>query len=198
MRRYLSFTALTSALVIAIGIAPSIAAPDPGAFIGHLGDQALEVMGPRVPLEQREARFNTLFTQDFAVGRIAQFVLGPLARTLTPAQKQQFLTTFQESLVEAYAQRFGKLAGDPFRVTGVRSGPDEIIVSSEIVRQSGAPVKIDWSLIDQGGQLKITDVKIDGLSMRVQERDQFASLMAQSGNRLDIALVALKQAAESP
>jgi ABC-type transporter MlaC component len=166
----------------------------PRAFVNELGHQAIQVMGPGVSFEQRAARFVQLFRTDFAVQQIGQFVMGPYSRTASPEQRQQFLGTLSQSIAEAYAKRFGDYAGEPFWVTGVRQQGGETVVSSRVVRPSGGYVDIEWSLIDEGGQPKISDVKISGLSMRVQERELFGSLMQQSGGRMDIALVALRKA----
>jgi len=191
IRRSLPLAAV-AALVIATG---AFADSDPRAFVNELGNEAIQVMGPRVSFEQRVARFAQLFQADFAVQQIGQFVMGPYSRTASPEERQQFLQTFSQSIAEAYAKRFGDYAGDPFRVTGEHQQGGETVVSSEIDRRGRtSPVLIEWSLVDEGGQPKISDVKIDGLSMRVQERELFGSLMQQSGGRMDIALIALRKA----
>ena len=197
-KRLLACALLFLMAALPIGAARGAAGQDPAAFINDLGNQALQVSGPSVPLDQRIARFNELFRSDFDIDRLGQFVLGPYARAATPEQRRQFLNAFQNSIVSAYAKRFGEYAGEPFRVTGVRQGGNVFIVSSEIVRRSGGPVTIDWSLESEAGRLKITDVAIDGLSMRLQERKLFGSLMHQSGERFDIALIAFARAGGSP
>jgi phospholipid transport system substrate-binding protein len=183
--------AVVAALVISTG---AMADNDPRAFVDELGHQAIQVMGPSVPFEQRASRFAELFRADFAVQQIGQFVMGQYGRTASPEQRQQFLQTFSQSIAEAYAKRLSDYAGEPFQVTGERQQGGETVVSSRVPRPSGGYLTIDWSLIDEGGQPKISDVKIDGLSMRVQERELFGSLMQQSGGRMDIALVALRKA----
>jgi phospholipid transport system substrate-binding protein len=191
IRRSLPLAAV-AALVIATG---AFADSDPRAFVNELGNEAIQVMGPRVSFEQRVSRFAQLFQADFAVQQIGQFVMGPYSRTASPQDRQQFLQVFSQSIAEAYAKRFSDYAGDPFRVTGEHQQGGETVVSSKIDRRGRtSPVLIEWSLIDEGGQPKISDVKIDGLSMRVQERDLFGSLMQQSGGRMDIALIALRKA----
>lgn len=193
IRRSLPLAAL-AVLVIATG---ALADADPRAFVDELGHQAIQVMGPSVSFSQRVARFSQLFRADFAVQQIGQFVMGPYARTASPQQRQQFLQTFAQSISEAYANRLSEYAGEPFQVTGMRQQGGETVVSSRVPRPNGGFLEIDWSLIDEGGQPKISDVKIDGISMRVQERELFGSLMQQSGGRMDIALVALRKANES-
>ncbi|HEY1797486.1 MAG TPA: ABC transporter substrate-binding protein [Stellaceae bacterium] len=171
-----------------------MAEQDPRAFVDQLGRQAIQVMGPNVPMEQRAARFAQLYRADFADQQIGQFVMGQYGRTASPEQRQQFQQAFSQSISEAYARRLSEYAGEPFQVTGTRQQGGETVVSSRVPRPNGGYLEIEWSLIDEGGQPKISDVKIDGLSMRVQERDLFGNLMQQSGGRMDIALVALRKA----
>jgi phospholipid transport system substrate-binding protein len=192
IRRSLSLAALVFGVAITASGGPAVADQDPRAFVSTLGREAIEVSGPRVPFEQRVARFHQLFNADFAVAQIGQFVMGPYSRTASPEQKQEFLRVLGDSIVQLYAKRFSDYAGEPFQVTGVRNAGNETVVSSEIVRRGGSPVRIDWSLLDEGGQSKISDVTINGVSMRTHERELFGSLMQQSGGRIDIAMVALK------
>src|SRR6185437_5438455 len=98
---------------------------------------------------------------------IGQFVLGRYWRTATPEEQQEFLALFQEYIVQAYSARLGEYGGEPFRVTGSSNSGDDIVVRSQVIRQNGAPVGVDWHLDDQGGALKITDVYVGGISMKV-------------------------------
>jgi phospholipid transport system substrate-binding protein len=157
------------------------AAQDARAFVSALGRQAIEVLGPNVPESQRVARFRQLFRTDFDVPGIGRFVLGRYWRIATPEQRQEFLGLFQEYVVRAYAVRLGEYGGEPFRVTGARPAGGETIVSSQIDRSGGAPIIVDWYLINEGGQYKISDVYIGGVSMKVTQRDEFASVIQRNG-----------------
>lgn len=169
------------------------AAPDAVAFVSALGTQAIQVLGPQVSEQRRLARFRELFRDDFDVPRIGAFVLGRYWRTATPQQQQEFLQLFQEYIVQAYSARLGQYGGEPFRVTGSRAAGDEIVVTSQVIRQNGAPVEVDWYLVNEGGRLKITDVYVGGISMKVTERDEFGSIIQRNGGSVEPLLAALRQ-----
>ena len=133
-----------------------------------------------------------LFETDFDLSGAARFVLGPNARSLTPEQNQEFLTLFREYLAQAYSTRLGEYGGAPFHVTGSRPSGEETVVSSE-VRRSGNPVRIDWHVADRDGRMKITDVYVDGVSMKVTHRQEFASIVQRNGGRPESLLAALRQ-----
>lgn len=166
---------------------------DPRAFIGSLGAKAIEVLGPSVPPQQRQARFRELLQNDFDVPGIGQFVLGRYWRAATPQEQQEFLQLFQEYVVQAYSGRLGEYGGAPFRVTGSRPAGDEVVVTSEIARPGAPPIQIDWFLVNRGGALKITDVYVGGVSMKVTQRDEFSAVIQRNGGQIGPLLVQLRQ-----
>jgi phospholipid transport system substrate-binding protein len=189
--------AATSAVILVMTILA--AAPraqmsaDPRAFIGSLGAKAIEVLGPSVPPQQRQARFRELLQNDFDVPGIGQFVLGRYWRAATPQEQQEFLQLFQEYVVQAYSGRLGEYGGAPFRVTGSRPAGDEVVVTSEIARPGAPPIQIDWFLVNRGGALKITDVYVGGVSMKVTQRDEFSAVIQRNGGQIGPLLVQLRQ-----
>jgi phospholipid transport system substrate-binding protein len=186
--------ALGALLVIVLGVAlPREAeAQDARAFVGTLGQEAIQVLGPGVTVAQRQARFRELFRDDFDLPGIGQFVLGRYWRIATPQEQQDFLGLFQEYLVRAYSARLGTYGGEPFRVTGVHPNGEETIVASEIIRPNSSPIAVDWYLIGRG-PYKITDVYVGGVSMKVTQRDEFASVIQRNGGRVEALITQLRQ-----
>jgi len=177
--------ALATALFIATLLVATpprgAAAQDAQSFIRTLGTEAIQVLGPGVPEQQRLARFRELFSEDFNLPEIGRFVLGRYWRTATPEEQQEFLRLFQEYIVRAYSARLGQYAGQPFRVMGERPDGDQTIVTSQVVGQSGEPIALDWHLTQTASGYKITDVYVGGVSMAVTERDEFAAVIQRNG-----------------
>ncbi len=180
--------------VCAVLMAPgSDAAPDPRAFVDDLGNHGIQALGSGVPQAQRIARFRELFQSDFDIPGIGRFAIGRYWRAFTPEQQQEFLSLFKEYTAVAYADRLKEYGGAQFHVTGVQNSGDEVIVSSEVVRDSDKPVQIDWHLIEDGGQLKVSDVYVDRISMKITQRDEFAKVIENNGGRADALLAVLRQ-----
>ena len=185
------------ALVLATGAV--IAAPqrglaqgDPVAFINQLGTQAIQVLGKSVPPPQRLQRFRELFASDFDIPGIGQFVLGRYWRIASPQEQQDFLKLLNEYLAQAYSARLAEYAGEPFRALGSRPNGDETVVNSEITRGDGSKIRVDWYLINSGGW-KITDAYVAGVSMKVTQRDEFASVIQQGGGQVSYLITRLRQ-----
>lgn len=173
---------------------PRVAAAQDAAagFIQNLGSQALQMLGPGVPPAQRTAGFSRIFASDFDLADASRFVLGPYGRSLSPEQQQEFATLFREYLAQAYSKRLEPYAGAPFRVTGERPNGGETVVTSQVQR-GGQPVEIDWHVVNHGGRFLVTDVYVDGVSMRVTHRNEFASIIQRNGGKADALLAALRQ-----
>ena len=83
-----------------------------------------------------------------------------------------------------YGQRLAEYNGESLRVIGSRAEPEDAIVSSEVIRPQGPPIKVDWRLTTRNGVYKITDVNVDGVSMALTQRSEFAGLIQRNGGKL--------------
>jgi phospholipid transport system substrate-binding protein len=188
---------LTAAFVVlAWALAPAIpgaAAADPAAMISNLGSRALEVLGKDATQPQRAARFRELLREDFDVPGIGRFVLGRYWNTATEEQRAEFIKLFEDYIALAYATRLAEYSGENFKVTGSRPDADGAIVSSQILRPAGAaPVKVDWRLTGRNGVYKISDVSVDGISMAVTQRSEFASVIQHNGGQVQGLIAMLR------
>jgi len=190
MRRSLSLGAFALAAALLIQPTPSSAA-DPAAFVNQLESQGMQALN--LPPAQRTARLQQLFQADFDVPEIGRFVLGRHWNALNPQEQQQFLALFQEFTAHAYAERLGQYAGAPFQVTGTRNADGTAIVSSQLNRTNGPPVKVEWHLTDRGGRYMVSDVVLDGVSMRVTERNEFAGIIQRNNNQPASIIAVLRQ-----
>ena len=199
---------LTGAFILMAGILaahpPAAAAADPTALISNLGREALAVLGKGTNESQRVTRFRELLREDFDLPGIARFVLGRYWNTATEEQRAEFVKLFENYVAAAYATRLAEYAGEQFKVTGSRPDGGGAIVSSQILRPAGsAPIKVDWRLTGRNGNYKISDVSVDGISMAVTQRSEFASVIQHSGGQLQGLIAMLREktggaAARSP
>ena len=189
---------LTAILILAAGAltpaTPAAAAADPAALISQLGNRALEVLGQGSTPSQRVARFRELLREDFDVPGIARFVLGRYWNIATEQQRAEYVKLFEDYVALAYSTRLAEYTGETFKVTGSRPEGDGAIVSSQIVRPGGAaPVKVDWRLTGRNGVYKISDVSVDGISMAVTQRSEFASVIQHNGGQVQGLIAMLRE-----
>jgi phospholipid transport system substrate-binding protein len=193
-----AFLMLTPAIATA---APAAAAADdhnPLAFIRDLGHRAIEVLSQKASRSVRQARFRELFQQSFDEPVIARFVLGRYWRIASPTEQQEFQKLFEDYVVIAYAARLSDYGGQVFKVTGDQPDGDGYTVASEIVQPNGEPpLLIDWRLVNDNGALKISDVVVEGVSMAVTQRSEFASVIERNGGSVGGLLRLMREKTES-
>ena len=153
-------------------------------LIEWLGQQAITALSQRsVSLEEREAALRTLLRKGFNLDFIGRFVLGATWRRATAEQRADYLDLFSEYLVKTYAKRLGGYSGETFVVlkTTVTGKKRDVIVKTRIDRPSGPPLKAAWRVRRFDDQDKIIDVSVEGVSMAVTQRQEFASVTRRSG-----------------
>ena len=58
------------------------------------------------------------------------------------------------------------------------------------------PAGVDWLLTSQNGAYKISDVIVEGVSMAVTQRSEFASVIQRNGGQVEGLITALRQKTE--
>lgn len=168
-------------------------------FVQALGDRAIAVLAdPKVSDAQAVEEFRRLLNLNFDVTTIGRFVLGRYWNTATEAQRKEYMNLFERMIVEVYAQRFNQYAGETFKVTSARAdGARDAVVTSQVLRPNGPPVKVDWRVRSRDDGHRIIDVVVEGVSMSVTQRSEFASVIESNGGRFDALLDALRKRAQT-
>lgn len=83
--------------------------------------------------------------------------------------------------------------GEQFRVTGERPDGEVTLVQSEVFKPGSQPAKVDWRVNTAGAQPKIVDVIVEGVSMAVTQRSEFAAVIQRNGGNVDGLISALRQ-----
>ena len=174
------------AVALAFAAAPAgadDANPAASAFMQSLGSKAIgELTDPAVPQADRQARFRTLLDEHFDIPAIAKFTLGRYWRTATDEQRAEFRQLFEDFIVQSYSTRFSEYHGEAFQVVG--SATDErglTIVRSKIDMPSAEDIRVDWHLRAAGDGFAIVDIVVEGVSMAVTQRSEFASVIQSRG-----------------
>jgi len=194
-RLFLTLVALIIASTSLTTASDAIAA-DANGFMNQLWGQTVEVLSNKVPRAERLMRFRQLFQADFDGPGIARFVLGRYWRSASEQEQQEYLKLFEDYVVFVYGTRLSNFNGETFKMLGSRTDESGTIVSTDIISPSGeAPIKVDWRLIADHGSFKINDVIIEGISMLVTQRSEFASVIQRHGGQVGGLLELMRERA---
>jgi phospholipid transport system substrate-binding protein len=127
--------------------------------------------------------------------RMSALVLGKHWRKATKAQKIKFIAAFKDLLINTYSATFS----EQFQNWSIEYLPLNISANAKsvtvktIVHQPGkADAKIDYSMILRKGKWLIYDLKVEGISLIISNRDTFNQMMKNNGS-LDAVIAKLKE-----
>jgi phospholipid transport system substrate-binding protein len=177
-----------------LAAAPNAIAADANVFMSELWTRAVEVLDKKAPLTERLTRFRQLFQADFDGPGIARFVLGRYWRTASEQEQQEYMKLFEDYVIFVYGTRLSHFNGETFKVRGSRTDESGTVVSTDIISPSGEPpIKVDWRLVADRGAFKINDVIIEGISMMVTQRSEFASIIQRHGGQVGGLLALMRE-----
>lgn len=193
--------ALVAALAISLTLlraADAAPAADPADFVRDFGDRVIATMADeRLSPAQRQQALGRLLSQGIDTHRIGRFVLGKHGRRASDAEQAEFDRLFAASMVATYARHLGNYAGETLEVRGAQlRGEDGALVSSRVNRPGGPAVAVEWRLRDDAGTWRIVDVVIEGISMALTQRAEYAAVIRASEGRMDGLLARLREQAQ--
>ena len=174
-------------------VSRAVAAETPAEFINIIGADVLAEMRSYASLDQKEAYFRQMLNQDCDLDGISRFILGPYWRIATPEQRQEFVKLFEDYLIRSDGPTLVQYSAGTFQVTGSRTDPAGVIVTSQITSPQGQPIEMDWQLGLSGGRYKIRDVTIDGVSAVMSRRSQIEAMMSRAGGQVGTLLAMMRQ-----
>ncbi len=170
------------------------------AFMSEIGEKVIYLLTDNSISDQERAdQFREILETKFNVKAIAKFVLGRYWKQASEEEKERFLNLFTETTVASYATRFKEYTSERFDILGSRSESDEgVTVSTQIVRPNGPPIPIDWKIFEKNGEIRIYDVILEGISMSITQRSEYASVIQKGGGQIESLNLALEKKLMTP
>jgi len=119
----------------------------------------------------------------FDVQTAAIAVLGLNWRKATPDQRKRFVDAFYHSLLSNYGAALVDFTADKLKIypTNVEPGSDRATVRTEIRRDNGERVPVNYVMRKTPQGWKAIDVQIDGISYVKSYHDDFGAQIDQQG-----------------
>lgn len=131
--------------------------------------------------DKRKTALKNLIRRGFNLELTSQFVLGKHWNRTSPEQRVEFQDLFTQYLVNSYAQHLGNYRAETLTVVASHPvGKKDVLVETSIDGDNGATSPV-WRVRAVEGQYKIIDVSVDGVSLALTQRREFASVINQHG-----------------
>ena len=194
IRQPIAPAAILLAVLLAMPSSARSTTQDARAFVSQLGNEAQAILQPSVSSAERATRMEALLRKAFDFDAIARSVAGRFWNRATPQQQAEYQRVFGDFVVQSYSRQLGNETMKGFQVTGAKDvGDHDVIVDTAIDRPDGPPLRYGWRVREDGGSMKLVDVLVEGVSMTVTHRADFATTFEKKG--MEGIIAALKQKA---
>lgn len=153
-------------------------------FVEDLGSQAAVLLasgkidGPGM----RRAALRTLIRDSFNLELTSQFVLGKFWNRATVAQRGEFQDLFTEYLLNNYARHISTYKAETLVVVASNVvGDRDFLVETKVESAEGSTNPVWRVRASDNGQYRIIDVSVDGVSLALTQRREFASVVNRRG-----------------
>ena len=183
------------ALITLFCVLPAYSATPAESFVTEMGNKAFTALSEKdMSQNERNIRFRSLLKNAFDMPQIARFTLGRYWRTASDREKAEFTDLFEKFFAQAYSNRFRDLSGRNFKVTQSRKiSASQSLVLSEIIITGKPSIKVNWRVKITDKHYKVIDVVVEGISMGITQRDEFMSVIRQTGGRVSGLIRALRK-----
>jgi phospholipid transport system substrate-binding protein len=165
---------------------PAAAQPSAEEVVQGLADDIWSTLHANGDDESaRVDRLMTMLEARTDVGLISRLALGRYWNQLPEAQQKDYQQLFRDVVIRSLARRLSGYAPDArdsiderFRILGsAPAGQHDILVRSQVFPRDGQPLALDWRLREGDAGPMIIDVIVEGASMLVSQRSEFAAVI---------------------
>jgi len=168
------------------GAHAEVVAPDD--MIKNTANEVLEILKSDADIEHGNINKLGKIVEDkiatkFDFNRMSRIVLGHNWNNATREQQDQFVVEFRSLLIRTYTSALSKYRNQTlaYKPSHEQPGDSEVTIKTQIIQQGGPAITLDYSLEKIEDGWKVYDVTIEGLSLVVTYRGQFAEEVSQNG-----------------
>ena len=163
------------------------------AFMQQTGDRLAAIVNGGQSAADKRAAITQILNAAVDVDAIARFCLGRFWRTATPDQQQRYLAAFHEVLVTNISARLGQYQGVKLTVQHGREQDNQALVTTVVQRPNNPPTSVDWVIDNPATAPRIVDVVAEGTSLRLTQRQDYASYLARNNNDVNALINAMRR-----
>jgi phospholipid transport system substrate-binding protein len=188
-RRFLTTITSTAALA-AVSLSPTPVLADRGAeqFVTKVAGQAIAAAR-----SGSSSAFRSLVRRNSAVSSVASFALGKYRRKLPASKRAEYNRLVTKLIVDLFIQNSRSFAGQSYVVqsSSSRSNKD-IVVKGHLLFAGGRAATMEWRVIRSGSRYRVFDVRVKGVWLALQMRQEFVSVLANANGDFNALMRYLK------
>jgi len=166
----------------------ALAQEAPDAMVKRVSQEVLVIIksDPKVQAgDQARIRevVETKLLPNFDFERLTALAMGRNWRQAAPEQQKQLVEQFRTLLVRTYSGALTQYRDQTMDYKPLRADANatEVTVKTEVIRQGGAPVPIDYAMAKTPQGWKVYDIIVGGVSLVTNYRDEFNEQIKNGG-----------------
>ena len=174
---------------------------DPVDFLRTLQDDAIaHLTSASLNDDAREQSFREIFNDNFDLPAIGRFVVGRYWRRASDEERKEFLTVFEDAMVQRFLPFFSEDNADlRLEFNGAKKDDRHkgmYIVDSVLPRDDAEPVRVAWRVRYKKAKPRILDIVIEGASMAITLRSEYSSFVKANGGQVSKLTESLREKVE--
>jgi len=163
------------------------------AFVKATGERLVGIINAPGSEAEKRASLIKAVDQTVDVDNIARFCLGRFWNKATPEQQKQYLQLFRSVLASNIGSKLGQYQGVSFSMGRRKRQGEDAAVMTTVLRPNNPPTEVDWIISNPGTDPKIVDVIAEGTSLRLTQRQDYASFLTRNGESVEALINAMRQ-----
>jgi phospholipid transport system substrate-binding protein len=173
-----------------------LAAAEATRFIRQAGDRLVAIVTGPGSLPEKRRLMYLLVSERVDVYGIARFALGRFWNAATDRQRDKYVRIFPAILVAEIGLTRADYRVMSFSIDRCTQLDGEFQVWTTVLLPGIPPRHVGWNVGRIGGTAKIVDVIADSVSLRITQRDEYASFLAHNNDDIEALIAMLRQQAE--
>jgi phospholipid transport system substrate-binding protein len=146
-----------------------------------IGATVTEIFVKDADRAEQVKSFRRSLAGNFDFAYIGRFVLGVYGKKVDEGRMERFIESFAELNVQSYSRKFANYDSQKVEVTDAIKAKKEgeFFVDSKALASdpSQKDTDISWRLAKSGGAYKVIDVVIEGVSMAMSYKNEYAPIL---------------------
>ncbi len=164
-------------------------------LVASLYNDLIATSMKEMSIDEQKTELERLFQKYVDIPIIARAVLGKSWREANTDQRTLFLRAFKKYVSNKYGRQFSEFKGTTLEIIKSRDTLTKagVLVSSVVVVPGNPSLKVVWQVSDGSGEVKLIDLRVEGISMLSTERQEFRSKLKKFDGSLDDLIFDISQ-----
>ena len=168
---------------------------NPSEFINSISSEASEILSSKLSESEKVIKLKMIAEESVDIDGVGLYTLGKYRKTLTNEQKEEYKKLFREYFLKSFSGRLVVYNDAKIAVISEEVKNEKYtIVYSKLIGTTDRPeVKIDWRVYTKNPEKPlIRDLVIEGLSLARTQKEEFNSIVENSGGDISALFTNLR------